>query len=233
VSLLRRTAMLVTLLALLGGCTGSPEQDRLTEENSRLTEQNVMQSQEIQRLRDEVQRMDQEVRTAAAELDRYRDLYTRLSEETAAKRLEAVRLPANLINAHYSTVVDEDWTYRKYLSADLDDDGTVESVLVTTSAGVDPKTGQVGWDDGHLWRVYVEEPKGQRTLIFSDWVQLGRLEVFLGERPSGLLLQRAEGVGTVIYQVAYRGPQQVEAHQLFGMTILDRAAAAPDSPILD
>ncbi len=223
--------MLLAILALVGGCTASSELDRLTEENSRLVEQSVMQAQEVQRLRDEIQRKGEESRSVVAELDRYRDLYARLSEETRAKQLTEVRIPANLISAHYSKVDDAGWNYRKYLSADLDSDGTVEQVLVTTSAGVDPKNGEVAWDDGHVWRVYVEEPDGRRTLVFSDWVQLGRLEALLGEQPAGLLLEVVGGVGTVIYAVEYRGPDQTEAFQLFGMVIRDRARAADDFPI--
>ena len=91
------------------------------------------------------------------------------------------------------------------------------------SAALDPKTGEVGWDDGHPWHVYVDEPDGTRTVIFARWVQLGQLRVMLADDRRTLILLDEQGAGTAIYQVKYQGPNQFEAVELLSFGIWDRA----------
>lgn len=166
-------------------------------------------TKEDQSLRQQVEKLTEENKAMAA----------RLQEGHAGPT------PVNLLEPAYLNPQGgtDSWPYRKSLQADLDGDGQTEKVMVVTNPAADPETKSFGWDDGHAWHVYVEEADGTRTPLFARWVQLGRLEVTLGEKPAGVIIQQSTGVGTSIYQVTYKGPGKAEAVQLFEMLTLDRA----------
>ncbi|MFZ5827203.1 MAG: hypothetical protein ACOY94_23140 [Bacillota bacterium] len=186
---------LILLALLLAGCTGNAEVDRLEQENKRLVK----------------------------EVDRLRELAGKLQRDLKEGRSGAI--PASLVEPRYLDIPGgtDKWTYRQTLKADLDGDGQEETVTVLNSAAVDPKTGEVGWDDGHPWHVYVDEPDGARTVIFARWVQLGQLRVMLADDQRTLILLDEQGAGTAIYRVKYQGPNQFEAVELLRFGIWDRA----------
>ena len=143
---------------------------------------------------------------------RNKALTDRLSPETRT---------VNLINPNYPPAVAgaPGWEYHQTLSADLDGDGEKERVSVTTNAAWMPDLKEFAWDDGHPWHVYVEEADGGRTYLFSNWVQLGRLDVILDRDGPGLFLLSARGGGLEIYRATYKGPGQVTTAEAFSIPL--------------
>lgn len=135
----------------------------------------------------------------------------------------ACSTPVNLIDTNYPLIAEgqENWQYRKEIAADLDGDGTEETVVVTTGAAWIEQDRTFAWDDGQVWKVYVQEAGGTRTCIFSGWVQLGRLEVYITDDRQVLIASSSHGI--TLYQVRYRGPNQHEAVRLVSVPTLGRA----------
>lgn len=65
------------------------------------------------------------------------------------------------------------------------------------------------WDDAQVWQVYVEEPGGGRTYVYSRSVQLGHLEVAVtpaeGDRARGLIITERTPHALAVYEVSYGG----------------------------
>lgn len=125
---------------------------------------------------------------------------------------------ANLIDPAIKQAVagQRGWGYVKQASADLDGDGVQERVFLIANA--ENRRGKPVWDDAQIWQVYIEEPDGKRTYVFSRWVQLGRVEAIMtdaerNERPSVVLVERTPHTFTV-YEVRYRRPSDVEVVEL-------------------
>lgn len=218
----------ISLLALaLAGCTGKADPKRVQQENERLVEQNQQLAAENRSLVAEKERLSEEHRLLVQEVDRLRDLTGKLQGEMQAGRRSGA-IPASLVEPRYLNIPGgtDTWAYRQTLKADLDGDSEVETVTVLNNAAVDPKTGEVGWDDGHPWHVYVDEPDGTRTALFARWVQLGQLQVMLAGDRRSLILLDEQGAGTAIYQVTYTAPNQVEAVELLSFEVWDRATFA-------
>lgn len=152
--------------------------------------------------------------------------------EARIKELEARLSPAsrsvNLISPHFPPAVggEPGWDYHKTLSADLDSDGEKERVSVTTNAVWMSEQKEFAWDDGHPWHVYVEETDGSRTYLFSNWVQMGHLDVILDREGPGLFIVASRGGSLVVYRATYRGPGQVEADLAFEIPLSDLATWA-------
>src|SRR5688500_13904146 len=66
---------------------------------------------------------------------------------------------------------DEGYGYHQVGNHDLDGDEVTETVHVIAKAIKDGS--EYSRDDGSPWHVYVEEPTGERTYLYSDFVQLG------------------------------------------------------------
>jgi hypothetical protein len=99
------------------------------------------------------------------------------------------------------------WMYSQSSEADLDGDGQAERVVLTARAEV--MRGRPLWDDGQPWQVYVEEPDGARTYLYSRFVQLGSVTIRLGlpeggQGPSVLLLEHLPD-RMALYEAEYRG----------------------------
>ncbi|HYF80603.1 MAG TPA: hypothetical protein VD973_26130 [Symbiobacteriaceae bacterium] len=143
---------------------------------------------------------------------RNKELANRLSPETRT---------VNLINPNYPPAVAgaTGWEYHQTLSADLDGDGEKERVAVTTNAAWMPELKEFAWDDGHPWHVYVEEADGGRTYLFSNWIQLGRLDVILDREGPGLFILSSRGGGLEIYRATYEGPGQVITTEAFSIPL--------------
>ncbi|HWI51122.1 MAG TPA: hypothetical protein VNT01_03145 [Symbiobacteriaceae bacterium] len=131
----------------------------------------------------------------------------------------------NLVDPNYPPAVAgaPGWTYHKSLSADLDGDGAAEKVSITNNAYWDAERQQFGWDDGHPWHLYVEEPDGAKTYVFSGWVQMGQLDVILDEAKPGFYIVNARAGSLQVYRVAYSGPGRAEAVQLLHIPLSQSA----------
>lgn len=103
---------------------------------------------------------------------------------------------------------DEGWVYARAVSADLDGDGEVERAVLI--ANVPLHEGRPLWEDGHHWQLYIEEPGGARTHVYSRFVPHGQVEALLGGTGEGgapgiVLIERTpHRLG--IYEVRYGGP---------------------------
>lgn len=157
---------------------------------------------------------------------RNRELEARNQE--LADRLSPESRSVNLINPIFPPAVGgtPGWEYHQTLSADLDGDGQQERVSVTTNAFWMADEKAFAWDDGHPWHVYVEESDGSRTYLFSNWVQLGRLEVILDREGPGLFIVYTRGGELVIYRATYRGPGQATTVDAFSIPLSDYATWA-------
>lgn len=127
--------------------------------------------------------------------------------------------PINLINPSYPPAVagDEGWVYHKSLTGDLDGDGRPEKISMTTNAEWLPDQQEFAWDDGHPWHVYVEEENGSRTHLFSNWVQLGKLDLVLDEASRDLFIIYSRPDSLAIYRVRYETTGRTEARVAFAM----------------
>lgn len=148
-----------------------------------------------------------------------------------AERLSLEEREVNLINPAYPPAVggEPGWEYHQVLTADLDNDGVEERASVTTNAFWLPDEKEFAWDDGHPWHVYVEEPDGTRTYLFSNWVQMGQLDVILDREGPGLFIVYRRGGGLIIYRATYQGPGQFRTTLAFEIPLSDYATwADPD-----
>ncbi len=70
------------------------------------------------------------------------------------------------------------WTEISRYTGDVDADGIDENVILTTSAERD-ENGEVLWNDGQNWLLYVDDREGSYVLL-NNFVQLGNVyfEVF-------------------------------------------------------
>jgi hypothetical protein len=126
--------------------------------------------------------------------------------------------PVNLVKRPPAVAGDEGYQYHQVLKADLDKDGTDETAHLIASVQK-VRRDEWAWDDGHAWHVYVDEPDGHRTYLFSDWIQFGTLDVHLispGE--STLALQHDSANGFGLYCVRYLGPGRVESAKVADYT---------------
>src|SRR5690606_19634901 len=95
---------------------------------------------------------------------------------------------------------------------DLDGDGREEQIVVLAAVelvrdgGEFPGIDDFAWDDGQPWQVYVEEPGGQRTYLFSQFVQLGTVEALVDPDAARIWIVVQTGAGLDVYEVIYEGP---------------------------
>src|SRR5688572_18154184 len=66
------------------------------------------------------------------------------------------------------------WPHRRTLAADLDGDGSEETIVLAADVSLAPD-GDPLWEDGHRWAVYVDGPGG-RTLLYAAFVPHGHVE---------------------------------------------------------
>jgi hypothetical protein len=106
------------------------------------------------------------------------------------------------------------WNYRRSASVDIDGDGEVERVVIAVR--VEMVRGRPAWDDGHQWQVYVEEADSSRTVVYARRLQLGtltlRIEAGSGSGPRHIILIEHLPDRLAVYEVAYRGPSDSDAH---------------------
>lgn len=116
-----------------------------------------------------------------------------------------------------------EWLYAHRASADFDADGQMETAVIISDVTLGDDGNPI-WEDGHRWQVYVEEPDGERTYVFRQFLPWGRLTAEVVRRESGsrtLLLVARTRERISVYEVRYSGPQR-----LVMLNTLDRAVEA-------
>lgn len=113
------------------------------------------------------------------------------------------------------------WEYQKTSSVDLDGDNIQEQVFLT--ANVSLNKGEPLWDDGQIWQVYIQSSDGQRTYVYSKFVQLGQVEVLTTSKETKrgetiLILERTPHAFSV-YEVHYCGNGKFQAVQVMSREI--------------
>ena len=149
------------------------------------------------------------------------------AEAPAEERPTCQGTPTDLLDENYPAAVagDDRYRYHKTARDDLDGDGQAETVHVIAQAVKDGSG--YSWDDGSPWHVYVEEVTGERTYLYSGWVQLGVLEVAVIWRDgpgSDLLVQHEAGAGFILYCAEYRGPGRTRATEITEFAVTQRVA---------
>ena len=103
------------------------------------------------------------------------------------------------------------WAYQQKVSVDFDADGQLETAVLISDVTVDAR-GRPVWEDGHRWQVYVEEPTGERTYVYRQFLPNGSLIADVVRRESGtrtLLLVARTPQAVNLYEVKYSGPQRI------------------------
>ena len=140
----------------------------------------------------------------------------------------------DLVDKNYPLVGEREpgWDYRQSVKADLDGDGAEETIVVMARVERSPNNPRdYLWDDGQPWQVFVESPQGERTPVYSRWVQIGQLKALISEETEDgkhdLILLELVGAGISLYRVEYDGPNQVESARLAAIPIVNQAGPAP------
>jgi hypothetical protein len=121
---------------------------------------------------------------------------------------------------------DEGYGYHQVGNHDLDGDEVTETVHVIAKAIKDGS--EYSWDDGSPWHVYVEEPTGERTYLYSDFVQLGILQVafvWREGRGANVLIQSETGSGYGLSCAEYHGPGETRATDVVGYGVAGRISS--------
>ena len=103
------------------------------------------------------------------------------------------------------------WAYSQRAAVDFDADGQLETAVLTSDVTLDAR-GNPLWEDGHRWQVYVDEPTGERTYVFRQFLPNGSLTADVVRRESGtrtLLLVARTPQHVSVYEVKYSGPQRI------------------------
>ncbi|MEW8977878.1 MAG: hypothetical protein AB2385_05685 [Symbiobacterium sp.] len=222
---------LVAALALMSVACSSPS---VAPGGTAQVEELKKQVVELTAANEELAARNRELEARVAELDaKVKELEFR--NQYLADRLSPEDRVVDLVNPNFPPAVggEPGWEYHQVLTADLDRDGVDERVSVTTNAFWMRDRKEFGWDDGHPWHVYVEEPDGTRTYLFSNWVQLGMLDVILDREGPGLFIVYRRAGGLTVYRATYRGPDQFTTVLSFEIPLSDYATWANPEMFLD
>ena len=103
------------------------------------------------------------------------------------------------------------WVYAQKAQADFDADGQVETAVLISDVTLD-NGGAPLWEDGHRWQLYIEEPDGERTWVFRQFLPNGKLTADVVRRESGtrsLLIEARTPERIRVYEVKYSGPDRI------------------------
>lgn len=103
------------------------------------------------------------------------------------------------------------WAYQQRVSVDLDSDGELETAVLIADVTMDAR-GRPLWEDGHRWQLYVEEPTGERTYVYRQFLPNGSLTADVVRRESGnrtMLLEARTPEAVRVFEVRYSGPQRI------------------------
>lgn len=124
----------------------------------------------------------------------------------------------DLIQARVPPAVagDSGWAYQQQVVADVDGDGSDESVVLISDVLLDAR-GRPLWEDGHRWQVYVREPDGRVTRLYARFLPNGTLTADLAAPPSGtqlgILLVERTPQHIAVFELRYRGPGAVDVYR--------------------
>jgi hypothetical protein len=108
------------------------------------------------------------------------------------------------------------WGYGRVDRRDLDGDGTEEHIVVIADVALHGD--KLLWEDAHAWQVYIEEPDGARTYVYSRRVPMGHVQVRLTPAPDEglpmLVLLEQTPHKLEVYEVRYDAPGQVFVSEL-------------------
>jgi hypothetical protein len=111
---------------------------------------------------------------------------------------------------------DRGYGYHQVAEDDFDGDGTRETAHVIAQLMKDPD-GEYSGDFEPRHHIYVDEPSGERTYIYSDFVWGGRLEVDISPGDTRVFVIQYEGASAFeVYCAAYRGPGTVASTKVAG-----------------
>lgn len=127
------------------------------------------------------------------------------------------REPVNLVQTtvHYplATANDTDWEVQGRLRADLNRNGTEETVYILFKAQ--------GHGDEGPWQVYIEDKDGNITHVFARYLNHQQVNVFTGATPDNtdgdwtqLFLLNSGTVSIGLYEIIYRGPNDYSVYEL-------------------
>lgn len=123
------------------------------------------------------------------------------------------------------------WAYTQKATADFDADGQVETAVLISDVTMNA-AGVPLWEDGHRWQLYVEEPTGERTYIFRQFLANGKLTADVVRRESGtrtILLEARTPDHVSLHEVKYSGPQRIVLLNSIERPV-ERAATFTGSP---
>lgn len=113
------------------------------------------------------------------------------------------------------------WEYVRVSLGDFDGDGVAERAVLLARVAL--RNGEPVWDDWNVWQVYVEEPTGERTYVYSGPVQLGQLEpsVTMPDETgrSTIVLVEHTPQSVMMLEVDYDGPGNARLLSLAERTI--------------
>ena len=104
---------------------------------------------------------------------------------------------------------DRGYGYHLVAEDDLDGDGVKETAHVIAQLTKDPD-GKYSGDFEPRYHIYVDEPSGERTYVFSGFVWGGRLEVDVSPGDRHVFVIQYEGASAFeVYCAEYLGPGKV------------------------
>lgn len=125
------------------------------------------------------------------------------------------------------------WGYHNEIEADLDGDGSAETVVLAADVSVSSR-GVPLWEDGHRWALVVEDDQ-RETLLYAAFVPNGFAEAAIMQKGSDgkrqvLVQQRTPG-DLRAFEIAYDGPAKARSSSAAYYSIerwLPGAAALPE-----
>jgi hypothetical protein len=95
--------------------------------------------------------------------------------------------------------------------ADFDGDGQEETAVLIAQVEVG-KRGELLWEDGHRWQMYIEEADSTLTYVYARFLPNGKLEASVTRpekgKPATIVLRELTPHALGIYEVRYSGPQR-------------------------
>lgn len=120
-----------------------------------------------------------------------------------------------------SPVIDKDfvtrndwhkWQYRLSTQTDINKDGKSETIWLIADIAKDPNSSEdnVKWlyDEGAPWAIVIESPDEEKTLVYLQWSQFGRVHAFVVDKgdETNILIVNRQTAAISIYEVKYQGP---------------------------
>lgn len=110
------------------------------------------------------------------------------------------------------------WSYREEAAADLDGDGTSETLVLAADVAFGPEREPL-WEDGHRWALFVEPDRGARTMLYSAFVPNGRPTVAIlqpdDRRRRRVLVEERAATELRVYEIEYAAQRARLSSALF------------------